>query len=988
MRVGSSVLAVSLLILQVLGVLLFLRGFFPVTVKSQAKKTSAAEIPGEPAAGSISNWTKLPSPLFKRVVIFLIDGLRQDFVFGPKSKEYMPYVTELLEGGTAHSFIAEATAPTVTMPRIKALMTGSIPGFIDVVLNLNSPELLEDNLIWQAKQAQKRMIFYGDDTWIKLFPKHFVEHDGTTSFFVSDFTEVDDNVTRHLDNVLKRNDWDMLILHYLGLDHIGHLSGPHSQLVGPKLYEMDIILKKIHTALMSKDEDASLPSLLVLCGDHGMSEAGNHGGSSDEELQTPLVLISPAFERNSGKATKVEIVQQTDLATTLALGLSLPIPRNSLGRLLYPVVNHVTMREQLRFLHLNGHQLCRLLKENIENYEKDPGVSQFKMAEKSHGNWIQLYLEGNTSETLSNLGMKVLKQYLEALEKLSSSLSKQIAEYDMYSMTIGAVIALEVFFLLLLSVPSALCSRAEIDIPLLSPLFSLVFYMMCLVLSAIHVIVCTSSENACFFCSISWIMVLGIMMLISALFCILLSTLGKLLSTADSPKKTHDSSLYSWSELDLLLMLGTLGHVLSMGASSFIEEEHQTWYFLVNTLCLTLSQEMCRKYFLVKKGDLSHPSVYEDSDNEELQMDDMYDFNKKEIRAVKLSYVASFVRDYEKWIALASPWAVLLCCRVLRTLNQTGVQWIHRTDFRHWLTSVEHKPELSFLVVASLIVIFILIQGRCSFVSKVALAFGLLGVYSYRAAIGNVLYPWQQNNGNDISKGVTEARFVYIFVLGILFTGVKDLLKSQVIYTDSKTKSVGLWEVYSGLILLAALLFRPHNLIVLVFCLLIQTILTMFVWRILKFDAAQITIMHYWFGQAFFFFQGNSNSLSTVDVSAGLVGLENYVSTPAIFLMFFTTFSGPLLWAVHLLWYLSSETSRVRTSVAHGCYCYAVMRSLPVTVYIIMVTALRYHLFIWSVFSPKLIYEAFHLFVTAIVCVMFTAMDKNQTLKSQDGLSP
>lgn len=104
-------------------------------------------------------------------------------------------------------------------------------------------------------------------------------------------------------------------------------------------------------------------------------------------------------------------------------------------------------------------------------------------------------------------------------------------------------------------------------------------------------------------------------------------------------------------------------------------------------------------------------------------------------------------------------------------------------------------------------------------------------------------------------RGITEARFVYVFVLGIVFTGTKDLLKSQVISADSSMKSTGLWEVYSGLVLLAALLFRPHNLPVLVFCLLIQTMMTKYIWRPLKFDAAQITIMHYWFGQAFFYFQ-------------------------------------------------------------------------------------------------------------------------------------
>lgn len=74
----------------------------------------------------------------------------------------------------------------------------------------------------------------------------------------------------------------------------------------------------------------------------------------------------------------------------------------------------------------------------------DLGYEQFKIAEKSHGNWIKLYLEGNNSEILLNLGKKVLKQYLEALRTLSSSLSKQVAQYDMYSMMVGTVIVMEV----------------------------------------------------------------------------------------------------------------------------------------------------------------------------------------------------------------------------------------------------------------------------------------------------------------------------------------------------------------------------------------------------------------------------------------------------------------------------------------------------------------------------------------------------------------
>ena len=34
---------------------------------------------------------------------------------------------------------------------------------------------------------------------------------------------VDDNVTRHVMPELENEDWDVMILHYLGLDHAGHL---------------------------------------------------------------------------------------------------------------------------------------------------------------------------------------------------------------------------------------------------------------------------------------------------------------------------------------------------------------------------------------------------------------------------------------------------------------------------------------------------------------------------------------------------------------------------------------------------------------------------------------------------------------------------------------------------------------------------------------------------------------------------------------------
>uniref|UniRef100_D3YTQ6 Phosphatidylinositol glycan anchor biosynthesis, class G n=1 Tax=Mus musculus TaxID=10090 RepID=D3YTQ6_MOUSE len=845
MRLGSGAFAASCVAIEVIGVAIFIRGFFPAPVRSSARPEHDAETPApEPVAGVRSNWTKLPPPLFSKVVIVLIDALRDDFVFGSKGVKYMPYTTYLVEKGASHSFVAEAKPPTVTMPRIK-------------------------------------------------------------------------------------------------------------------------------------DRETLLPSLLVLCGDHGMSETGSHGASSTEEVSTPLLLISSAFERKPGDIRHPKHVQQTDLAATLAIGLGLPIPKDSVGSLLFPVIEGKPMREQLRFLHLNTLQLSKLLQENVPSYEKDPGFEQFKMAEKLHGNWVKLHLEENHSDILLGLGTKVLRHYLGALKTLSLSLSTQVAQYDMYSMAVGTLIVLEVLALFLLSTPHVLCRKAELDVPLLSPVFSLLFYLVFLVLSAIHVLVCTSSESSCYLCSLSWLAVGAVMLLVSALFCAILSALIRMVIDSTLLKKNAADASSGWSEVNLLLLLGTVGHVLSLGASSFVEEEHQTWYFLINTLCLALSQETCRSYFL---GDECEPQRHSHVEQQCVNLlacplQDSTSYNTPESgTAGKRVSLLEAQGSCKWWTVLASPWLVLLCCRLLRSLNQTGVQGAHRPDFSHWLTSSDHKVQLSGLAALSLVVIFMLVQRRCSLVSKVALALGLLGVFCYRAAIGIVQFPWQSDN-KGISKGIIEARFVYVFVLGILFTGTKDLLKAQVIATDFKTKTVGLWEMHSGLVLLAALLLRPHNLPVLAFSLLIQTVMTKFIWKPLRHDAAEITVMHYWFGQAFFYFQGNSNNIATIDISAGFVGLDTYMEVPATFLTVFGTYVGPVLWASHLVYFLSSEGNN--SALSRSCFCYALICSVPVATYIVLVTSLRYHLFIWSVFSPKLLYEGMHLLITAAICAVFTAT--NQT---------
>ena len=87
-----------------------------------------------------------------------------------------------------------------------------------------------------------------------------------------------------------RTDWDVMILHYLGLDHIGHLEGPRSHLIEPKLKDMGQVIEKVWSGLRNKKKD-DLDSMMIVVGDHGMADGGGHGGSSTAEINVPCVII-------------------------------------------------------------------------------------------------------------------------------------------------------------------------------------------------------------------------------------------------------------------------------------------------------------------------------------------------------------------------------------------------------------------------------------------------------------------------------------------------------------------------------------------------------------------------------------------------------------------------------------------------------------------------------------------------------------------------
>ena len=154
---------------------------------------------------------------------------------------------------------------------------------------------------------------------------------------------------------------------------------------------------------------------------------------------------------------------------------------------------------------------------------------------------------------------------------------------------------------------------------------------------------------------------------------------------------------------------GIIFHTFSLMSSSFIEEEHQTWYYLGNTLFLLLCFDHIRRL-----------------DKEKLK------YNEKHQRKSRNNYGEIFNSSVLFFIMHI----------FVRRLNQTGDKWSHLKDIGDWLVLKENIAWLSALLFISeyqndkitsklkFIPLFFLLTGLCYLLYKLS---------SYQGFLTNIL---------------------------------------------------------------------------------------------------------------------------------------------------------------------------------------------------------------------------------------------------------
>lgn len=148
-----------------------------------------------------------------------------------------------------------------------------------------------------------------------------------------------------------------------------------------------------------------------------------------------------------------------------------------------------------------------------------------------------------------------------------------------------------------------------------------------------------------------------------------------------------------------------------------------------------------------------------------------------------------------------------------------------------------------------------------------------------------------------------------------------------------------------------------------------------------------------------FFLTGHTNSIASVDLSNAYIGVEEYNTLLIGILTFCSNWSASIWWSI-AGWALVSDSekiSNVRAAsiskkedeeeeiqtehISQRWVSYLVSQSalfsLVITLLSISVTVLREHLFIWTVFSPKYLYQiawtvSYHWIIQVVVGSLFT----------------
>ncbi|KAG6042201.1 hypothetical protein E4U41_003947 [Claviceps citrina] len=224
----------------------------------------------------------------------------------------------------------------------------------------------------------------------------------------------------------------------------------------PKQREMDGIVRSIYQAIETRHHLES--TLFVLCGDHGMNDAGNHGASSPGETSPALVFMSPKFK---GKLPKLHApaepkdefdyytaVEQSDIAPTVAALLGFPIPKNNLGAFIPDFLTFWSSpRDQVQLLVRNARQILGIMTATFGNElfelsgNNDPCLLDRTGINDLACEWRRLIRQADDMLDAHEVDPEWFKGMFSWLRNAQELMSSMASNYDVSKLALGQGLA-------------------------------------------------------------------------------------------------------------------------------------------------------------------------------------------------------------------------------------------------------------------------------------------------------------------------------------------------------------------------------------------------------------------------------------------------------------------------------------------------------------------------------------------------------------------
>lgn len=283
-----------------------------------------------------------------------------------------------------------------------------------------------------------------------------------------------------------------------------------------------------------------------------MRNSGGHSGNSFEETHIPLLVIGTDCESNSGK-----FYNQIDFAPTFSLMNGFPVPSSSIGSIIPELLTNITQLEKLdRFLIVTQH-LLKLA------HDYSPEECNFRL-EKAKAFHMMFASDSNNQ----NAFLQAEKNYLTLSSDVSDHLARLSMDVNLFHVLLGLLTNLLTAFTLLVPC-DALMKDLKISIKSFVPLL---IGGVALKLLFFNEVFLQSND-------------IKSLIVITSMCCLLRVVTAVLHSKLQRIKWAR---LFD-NDLLYLCMIGQIFFVISVGSSSFVEEEHQIWYYICNAIFVFLA---------------------------------------------------------------------------------------------------------------------------------------------------------------------------------------------------------------------------------------------------------------------------------------------------------------------------------------------------------------------------------------------------------------